>query len=321
MYKQYPFYVILTLICFSCGNNTSSKNDLFVQPKVLEKNAEFNIDALTFNEDLGLLLSKSLDTVDNDYSLKNIEPALYPSEKQLEYAQGFEDKRFVSIPEERYFFESFTLDSIARLNDVYFNKVAIETNKDLEIKTFLAYANFYNTKELDSALHKLFIKYGPTVVMKEQEEIHREYDSLRGLSIKPIEYFEKYLYEYKGGYANSQDINYCEWFFDDRILQLKIYETGETKFDLTTGEADTKKWHVVEYLFIKKEEYDSIKKILFKNMKELEHGIGILKPYIIKSLDYESEYYRYTQEIERIEEEKNNAELDSIQKVIQKEGY
>ena len=38
MYKQYPFYVILTLICFSCGNNTSSKNDLFVQPKVLEKN-------------------------------------------------------------------------------------------------------------------------------------------------------------------------------------------------------------------------------------------------------------------------------------------
>ena len=56
-------------------------------------------------------------------------------------------------------------------------------------------------------------------------------------------------------------------------------------------------------------------------MKELEHGIGILKPYIIKSLDYESEYYRYTQEIDRIKEEKNNAELDSIQKIIQKEGY
>ena len=323
MYKQYSFYLILTLLFFSCGNNndTNSKNNVFVQPKVLEKNSEFNIDALTFNEDLRLLFSRSLDTVDNDYSLRNIEPALYPSKEKIIKEQREKYRRFVSMPEERYFFESFTLDSIATLNDIYFNKVAIETNKNLKIKAFLAYANFYSTKELDSALHKLYIKYGPTPLMKEQEKLHREHDSLRGLSTEPIEYYEKYLYRYKEHYANSQKINYCEWVLDDRILQLKIYEGFETKIDLTSGEIDTKNWHIVEYLFIKKEEYDSIKKILFKNMKEYEHGIGILKPYKIESLNYEPEYYRYTEEIDRIKEAKNKAELDSIWKVIQKGEY
>lgn len=72
----------------------------------------------------------------------------------------------------------------------------IETNKVLKIKAFLAYTNFYTTKELDSALRKLYIKYGKTLKMKEQERIATEYDNLQGITRSEPKSLEKYLYEY-----------------------------------------------------------------------------------------------------------------------------
>ncbi len=302
MYKLCIFYLTFTTLFFSCGGNDSTvKKSTLLQPKVLEKNSEFDIYALTFNEDVRQLFSKSLDTIGNEYSLKNLEPALSPDKEKLEYRQ--ERDRFVIMPEERYFFQSFSLDSIATLEGIYFNKVDIETNKDLKITTFIAYSDFYSTQKLDTALHKLYIKYGKTLRMKKQEEFNREYDSLRGITRYKPKNYEKYLYEYKQeGYAYSGEFNYTEWVLDDRVLQVKIHENSEMKMDLITGEIDQKNFHTFEFLSIKKQEYDSIKSFLFENMKKYGRGFDILKPYEIKSLNYRNDYSSYTYEMDRIKQ-------------------
>lgn len=72
MYLNYLFYLIFSIFIFSWANNNDSysKNTVFIQPKVLEKNSEFNMDSLNFKEDVSLLFSKPLDTINNNYSLK-----------------------------------------------------------------------------------------------------------------------------------------------------------------------------------------------------------------------------------------------------------
>lgn len=306
MNKNLLFYLIFSLLLLSCGNTneTDSTKTNFKQSKVLSHNSKFDIDALNFNEDVRLLFSKSLDTVNNDYSLKNLEKAKYPTKEDKE-----ENKRFVYTPEDSYFLESLPLDSIAVLDGIYCNKVAVETTKNLKINTFLAYADFYTTKELDEALHKLYLKYGKTTKMKEQERIDTEYDRRREITRDKPKNYEKYLYQYnKEGYAYTGKYHYNEWVLDDCILQIKIYEDFETELDLVNGESKTKNFHTIEFLFIKKEAYNTIKKTLFDNMKKYKHGFEILKPYKIKSLSYEDNYSDYLSELERIEEAKLEAE-------------
>jgi hypothetical protein len=312
MLKPFIFIVSFLLLFFSCTNKKGANYEhrVFVQPKVLEKNAQFHIDSLSFKEHFKLLFSKALDTINNNYSLNNIEAAQYPSNEKIEREENENYKRFAHIPEKRYFFESFTLDSLATVNNIYFNKINIETDKNLNIKTLLAYTNFYNTKALDSALHKLYLKYGLTTDMKEQKRIDIEHDSLRGKSSSNSKNYEKPLYHYgQEGYINTGKYHYHQWILKDRVLQIKIYAGRDMEVDLTTeGEMKITDYHTLEFLSIKKEEYNRIKAILFENMETLEHEVEILKPYKIKTLSYENAYYKFIDEMDKVKEAEMEAQ-------------
>lgn len=292
---------IILLILISCGKEHDKEvKKEFIQPEVLTMGAGFDLTQLTFNEDFKKLVSKSLDTIDNDYTLSNFESAIYPTDERRKIYS--DDKRITFLEEKRYYFKLLELDSIAQFHGLYANYMDIETDENLKIKTVLANARVNDTIALDALLHKLYELYGQTVYMQtykekygtERKYFKREneqgkYENETELVEKDIDY-ESFLYEYKSNLANNR---YLQWNLKDRIIQIDISRGFEASINFTTSKMDTDDFFSVSYLQMSKVEYDLIRKRLIDVSTKNDFPAVIKKPYYIKELDFYQNEQKY----------------------------
>ncbi len=295
--KNFSLLIIMALLFItSCEEE---KGEVFVQPKVLSENAQFDFATLTFNENVSLLISKSLDTVNYNYSPGNYEDYLFPKESDLDMI--FSSKDLTCLTEKRYYFKMLEMDSISQFDGVYFNEVYIETNKDLQMQSCVGYAYFYSTTVLDSMLLRMYHKYGKTSFMREVErdagmvEVLTVSDSA-GIAIKNISYekpdidYESYLYEYVIGGGHS----YYEWKLKDRVLQLEITKGRAMEVDLVSGKMEDTVYYRVEYLIVRIEEYNRIEERIIDASKKNKFPVDIAKPYNIDALNFYNHYDKFT---------------------------
>ncbi|WP_282086048.1 hypothetical protein [Aquimarina algiphila] len=289
------FLTIMVLITFSCKEEKKE----FIQPDILIEGAEFDLTQLSFKEDVLKLVSKSLDTINNDYTIKNYENASYPTKEEIKNISNH--KGITYLDEKRYYFQSLELDSIAQFLGLHTNSIEIETDSNLKIQTCWATAKVFDTLILNSVLHKMYVKYGKTIWMQEYEDelglqkvVHASTDE-NGKVVHEIKYkeydidYESYLYQYK---INSSD-DYHQWNLKDRILQIKISDGNESTIDLSSGETESKKYYKIEFLNITKKEYDLVKNTLISSSTANNYPMRIIKPYYIKELDFYTNFSKY----------------------------
>jgi len=290
------YLVFLALLVFSC-----QKQDIeFIQPEVLSEGAQFDLTQLTFKEDVLQLLSKSLDTINNDYTIRDYSSALYPEIERLNLPT-LKGRRDIHINQQRYYFQSLELDNIAQFFGLPANKIELETDINLELQSCWASAKIFNTSVLNNALRKMYLEYGNTVWMEEAkserglDEVVYVYTDDNGEKIREVKYeepdvnYELYLYEYE---KNSSE-NYHQWNFEDRIIQINITEGSESVVDAASGEIENKKYHTVDFVVVSKKEYDLIKQRLIAESSAINFPLAIIKPYYIKEFDFYVNFRKY----------------------------
>jgi len=133
--KNFSLLIIMALLFItSCEEE---KGEVFVQPKVLSENAQFDFATLTFNENVSLLISKSLDTINYNYSPGNYEDYLFPKESDLDMILSSKD--LTCLSEKRYYFKMLEMDSISGkspLDSKYFGSIFVIHGSGLSFNHF-----------------------------------------------------------------------------------------------------------------------------------------------------------------------------------------
>lgn len=277
------FKLLAVLLCtasiLSCKSNKPAE---FVQPRVLEKNSAFNLAGLNFNEDVLQLISKSLDTNDvefkgKDYEVFKIKDSFVKSELNDIY---------FPLGEKRYFFKTIDLDSIARFDSLYFYRAGIETDQNKKMISMIGNAKFKEKKDLDKYLSQLFRKLGKTteeMAIKADDKKVVDDAKAGGMSDEAIKFIglgegSKYdLLDYG-------DNAYFEWKLKDRYIQVSLSKDREISISTNAENNSNIEYLYVQFLVIKKEEYEKIEKLQFDRAVKLKHESAVLKPYELHAL-------------------------------------
>ncbi|SOD18368.1 hypothetical protein [Pedobacter xixiisoli] len=166
---------------------------------LLEKNSAFDLETIDFNEDVNQLFAKYL--LDEDgirYDSVNV--AIINSEQQkYKISNTLIDVMDLKVPQKDFGFlyKSPSLDSVAKFQNIYFERMYLLTDNNKKPVGYYAETEFQNVNERKAMMDKLTEKYG-----------------------KP-----------KYAFFLASDFNQCsyEWVLEDRTIQI------ETSFGFSTG--------------------------------------------------------------------------------------
>ena len=283
------FCSILLFIIFSCNN----KEEKFTQPKILEKNSEFDLVKLTFNEDIKTLISKSVDSTRSDFKGDN--------DSKKAKSSFYDKEKIMFLNKKRHHFETLEKDSISHFFGLHTSVIKFETDSIYSLKACWSSAKVFDKSKLDSALHEMYITYGKTNWMKNyQSELglqevvyaHTDEDGKVTHEIKHKEFdidYEAYLYEYD----ISSSEYYQQWNLDDRIVQINISKGTESIIELTSGKYVRKPYYKVEFLSVLMSEFDLMKNLLIQESTKNNYPMRIVKSYYIRELDFYLNFNKY----------------------------
>lgn len=192
MKKIHFSFMFLLLAMLACKMATKKVS-------LLEKNSAFDLETIDFNEDVTKLFAKYL--LDEDgirYDSVNV--AIINSEQQkYRISNTLIDVMGLKVPQKDFGFlyKSPSLDSVAKFQNIYFERMYLLTDSQKKPIGYYAETEFENFNERKAMMDKLNEKYG-----------------------KP-----------KYAFFLASDFNQCsyEWVLADRTIQI------ETSFGFSTG--------------------------------------------------------------------------------------
>lgn len=184
-----PLLALIAVTCTSCTKKTST----------LERNGAFDLEKVDFNEKVNELFAKNL--LDQDgMSYDSVNVALINSGKQrYRITNSHIELLGLKVPKNDlgFLYKSPTLDSVAKFQDIYFERVYLLTDNNKKPIGYYAEMELETAGERNAMIAKLTEKYG-----------------------KPTHAF--FL---------AREFNHCsyEWVLADRTIQV------ETSFGFSSG--------------------------------------------------------------------------------------
>ncbi|MGJ1450884.1 hypothetical protein ACR79S_10035 [Sphingobacterium spiritivorum] len=290
--KRIFFALLYTLVACQ-GNSNSSARPEKPQPEILSRQAMFDVNQLTFNENAVKLIAPVLDSVNENTGAAR-QKADY--EWKVNMTEG--NLVYESVPGKRYYYKSLKTDSLAHYDGLVFNQVELETDENDKLISFVGYSEIETKKELDSLIFHLYDKLGSY-----EELNYYKYDAsppqkVNYLSYNEVKKYSKHyvdtikkirsdIYDY-----DTQNTSFDLWKFDDRIIQLKIEPSSEAGFDTEKG-AYHRDYFSIQFLVLKRSEYDQIEAQQLTRLKQEKKYVWVLKPYIISTMSYREGDGRY----------------------------
>lgn len=166
---------------------------------LLEKNSAFDLETIDFKEDVKQLFAKNL-LDDESFKYDSVDVKIINSDKQkYKISNTLIDVMELKVPQKQFGFlyKSPSLDSVAKFQDIYFDRVYMLTDNNKKPIGYYAETEFLDVKIRTAMLAKLTEKYG-----------------------KP-----------KYSFFLASDFNQCsyEWVLADRTIQI------ETSFGFSSG--------------------------------------------------------------------------------------
>jgi len=234
------FYIFLLVSCQAAQN----KNE-HTQPDALSDKLSFDLEKITFNENVPLLFSESLDfllkdSLDNpDYN----ELAYYPFD-----VSGFRVE--VHCDQYGYKFQSGVKNKIAFLDSAYFRSLSVIT--DMDTAMVAAYCETELPSEVDAKkiLGNLKAKYG---------------------NCSSVFYLDK-----------GFDVYSYEWEMEDRYLQIETSRGFSVSFGTENSEGKSTQYCKFTCLIIKKDNAEKLAKS--KQIEVQGHKIFLPDDFVLNSL-------------------------------------
>jgi len=188
-------YLILSIALLCLGACKMEKK----QASLLETNSKFDLESVSFNEDVNKLFAKHL--LDQDgISYDNVDVKVINSDRQkYRITNTHIESLDLKVPKNDlgFLYKSSSLDSVAKFQDTYFERVYLLTDNNKKPIGYYAETELETAGERNSAIAKLTEKYG-----------------------KP-----------KHAFFLGREFNHCsyEWVLADRTIQV------ETSFGFSSG--------------------------------------------------------------------------------------
>ncbi len=199
MIKQIITLIFFSSVIISCNSKEKAE--------ILEKNNGFDLEKINFKEDVFKLFSENL--VDQDgFKIDSITKNTF-SDTIFKYKiESYLAEEFkLNLPEKEigFLYETSQTDSIASIQNVFFNKLYVLTNLDKKPIAYYAETRFKTKKEKDQFIANFKAKNGAT-----------KYEFLIGSHFNQCSY---------------------EWDLNDRTIQI---ETSKgTEMSISTNEASS----------------------------------------------------------------------------------
>lgn len=187
MKKKYVFIVFALTVLLSCKNEP------------LEKHSAFDLETVNFKEDVTKLFAKHLLNEDG-LSYDSVDVALINSDRQkYRITSTHIELLDLKVPKNDlgFLYKSPSLDSVAKFQDTYFERVYLLTDNNKKPIGYYAETELETAGERNSAIAKLTEKYG----------------------------------KYTHAFFFGREFNHCsyEWVLADRTIQV------ETSFGISSG--------------------------------------------------------------------------------------
>lgn len=216
-------------------------------PKVLEKNYGFDIEKISFNEDVPNLYSKHVMGEFAEYDSAR-DGKLTDSAFRYEISNTITDVMKFRLPQKDfgYLYKSPGIDSIAKFGNVYFNTLNTLTDKSRKPVAFYAEARFDSARLRAHFLEEFRKKYGAP----------------------------------KYSFYISHEYNHCsyEWDLSDRTIQIETSFGFEATFS-SDGKNTNGKYYRLDMLVIENKHKDEIYKAHLMDVPEKIMYDGKLRSY------------------------------------------
>lgn len=225
MKKILPIILIVAIALVSCNE----KNILKQQPTVLENNAAFDLEAITFDEDVAKLFSKSpfeyhilYHESEND---KKIPDSIFKYNIESYLAETFKMK--VPVNDFGYLYKSRPMDSIAKIESLYFSQISVLTNLQKKAVAYSGEARLDTKTQKDAFIKEFKNAYGTP----------------------------KYAFQID----TSFDQQSFEWELEDRTFQIATSKGFEMSIS-TNEDAKSGEYYRIDVLIIDNKSKDAIYK-------------------------------------------------------------
>lgn len=217
--------IVFALILISCNE----KETKIKQPTVLEKNAGFDLEEITFNEDVSKLFSKNpFNFIDLDYD-ENTEGKMPDSIFKYKIESYLAETFKLNVPTKKlgFLYKTRELDSIARIGNQYFDRLFVLTNLDKKPIAYYAESRFDSKKDRDAFIKNFKEMYGQT-----------KYEFLIDSSFDNLSY---------------------QWDLDTRIIQIETSRGFEMSAS-SDGTSKSGEYYRLDVLIIDNAQKDAIYK-------------------------------------------------------------
>lgn len=268
---------------FSCkdqgGNNTTQR----AQPATFAAGACFDVSRIRFDENVIPVFGTTLDTADNDAWQEKHYEAFREKDS---FARGALPEHIFIRKEKRYYFQTQTLDSIARFDNIFFYQIGVETDEQYHPLAIAARTKFREKKDLDSMLIRLYRKLGKTteelaVIADNQAQIDTM--KARGMTDEQIAFMSNQ--DTQPDLLNYSDDGYFEWPMKDRYVQVSLSKDHEITISTNPAENKNEEYYYVDVLFIRKKVYEDIASRQFEYSVKTGRQQQELRPYTLRRLN------------------------------------
>jgi hypothetical protein len=220
--KKILAFLILSFLIQSC-------TEKIFQPTVIDKGCGFNLETITFDENVSKLYSKHIQN-ENEVEYDSIRDGkMHDSILQYKISNVMTDALKLKIPQKPfgYLYKTPEIDSIAKFQNTYFKTLHTLTNKKKKPIAYYAETTFATSKESKKALAEIVKKYG-----------------------KP-----------KYEFCLSSEFNQCsyEWVLKDKTIQIETSFGWSSSFS-SDGKSSNGKYYRFDFLEIENKSKDQIHK-------------------------------------------------------------
>ncbi|CAM3954875.1 hypothetical protein FLAN108750_01135 [Flavobacterium antarcticum] len=217
--------LVFALILISCNE----KGTIINQPTILDENAGFDLEEITFNEDVAKLFSKnpfSYSDVDFDRdTTKPIPDSIFKYKIESYLAETF--KLTIPAKELGFLYKTREIDSLARIGNQYFDRLFVLTNLEKKPIAYYAESRFDSKKDRDAFIKNFKEMYGQT-----------KYEFLIDSSFDNLSY---------------------QWDLDTRIIQIETSK-GFSMSASSDGTSKSGEYYRLDVLIIDNAQKDAIYK-------------------------------------------------------------
>lgn len=283
------FYFFVTLISaaclFSCKGKAGSNKTQRAQPATFAASACFDLSRIRFDENVIPFFGVTLDTADNDdWQEKRFEAF----RERDSFAPGELPEHVFVQKEKRYYFRTQTLDSIARLDSIFFYRIGIETDEHYHPLAITAQTKFREKKDLDAMLMRLSRKLGKTteeLAVKADLQLRIDTMRTRGATDEQIAFIRGNDQDTPSDLLNYSDNGYFEWQLNDRYIQVSLSKDREITISTNPAENKNEEYYYADLLFIKKEVYEGIAARQYERSVKTGGQKQEWRPYKLRRLD------------------------------------